>query len=236
MAYVAIFFFILQNVKSLYVCEQKHTSSYLWMAWHLSFPIRDVSQLSALILQDDPLWYPDLIELGYPGFRGAIAHAPAVQAVLASIDSPEFHQLVIELDKSAAEDVTKDGARPQLMDILALNDWIKLSAACMEDPQEALAKLRKVHGLLADFAMQDAVAADKAKQTKAALAKAFGLHVSTDTPAACFKEDGGFDHPLITKKQRCSEEMKQIVETSKSSHDEGRNTRLQDDQLPHSYH
>lgn len=59
---------------------------------------------------------------GYEGLdRGAIP-SPAVQVVLASIDSPKFHAQVIELDRQAIEDITLDGNRPQLLDILALDD------------------------------------------------------------------------------------------------------------------
>lgn len=80
--------------------------------------------------------------------------------------------------------MTEDGPRPQLLDTLALNDWIKLMAASVEDPLDGLVKLRKVHSLLANYIVENGAAAEKAEKV-----------VTPNTPATCFNEDGSFDHP-----------------------------------------
>lgn len=170
-------------------------------------------------LQDETTWFPELQELGYPGNDEGIVPSPAVQAVLSSIAGQDFHDLVIRLDKAAVEDRNVDGSLPQILDILALDDWLKLAHAYKCKPEEGLEKLTKVHALLPRMVEADETATKAAEELRISISKALGACFSAcegDAIQDTFKDDS-FHHPLLSTTAATSAEKQALLEETRDS-------------------
>lgn len=96
-------------------------------------------------------WAPDLVSLGYS--EPLPAPSMAVQATLASLNSQEIHDFILEQDKLALLDCDEEGEHaPLLLSTLDLSQWtFILHLVISESALKAFEQLRKAHQQLADI-------------------------------------------------------------------------------------
>jgi cation transport regulator ChaC len=74
---------------------------------------------------------------------------PAVQATIACIADPEFHEFMQTADKNAFADQDEEGVHaPLLLSTLDLSHWTALMNAATVDPKLGMSRLRQAHEVL----------------------------------------------------------------------------------------
>lgn len=153
------------------------------------------------------------------------APAPAVQATLASLRSPDVHSFIQEKDKAALLDLDEDGEHaPLLLATLDLSQWtLILNITIQDSPEKALAQLRVAHAQLADIldwendallqAEKDSIAVDAAL-------KAANPHEAAAHPASFSGPSTTTNHPFLSGLNivpAAKAALEDLVETIQSS-------------------
>jgi hypothetical protein len=83
-------------------------------------------------------WHPDLVALGYSD--PLFVPSPTVQATIACVPDPSFHEFVQTTNKAAFADQDEEGVHaPLLLQTLDLSHWSALMNTVTADPNLGIA-------------------------------------------------------------------------------------------------